>query len=247
MKDIERVVVWFSAGVTSAVAAKLTLDKYAATLPVHVVICDTGSEDVDNWRFTDDISGWLGVPIERLKNDKYTDTIDVYLKERFIVGPYGARCTTELKKRPRREYENLSTDLQIFGFDADERHRAERFAANNPEVRAWFPLIEHGITKRGAREMLLKAGITEPRTYAEGFNNANCLATGCVKGGAGYWNHIRRMRPAVFDRMAKVERDIGHAIIRLNGEPVYLDELPENAGNHKSEPAIQCGLFCGEL
>jgi len=256
MNSIERVVVWFSAGVSSAVAAKLAINKYDGILPVHLVNTDTGSEDDDNFRFMDDVSKWLETPVEIIRNEKYENTIDVYYKVKFIKGPYGTRCTTELKKRPRREYENLATDLQVFGFDADEAHRAERFATNNPEVRTWFPLNEQGITKMAARQMLLEAGISEPRTYALGFNNANCLKTGCVKGGMGYWNHIRKVRPDVFWRMAKVERDIGHSIcVKVkddgNGKreqlPIFLDELHPNDGNHKSEPAIQCGLFCGEF
>lgn len=115
----------------------------------------------------------------------------------------------------------------------------------------WFPLVEAGITKQEARQMLLEAGIKEPRTYAEGFNNANCLAFGCVKGGIGYWNRIRKMRPEVFERMAKKEREIGYALLTqvVDGvsTPVYLDELDPTAGNHQAEPAIQCGLFCGKI
>jgi hypothetical protein len=160
----------------------------------------------------------------------------------------------ELKKAPRRKYENLRTDLQVFGYDADEQGRAIRFCENNPEVNEWFPLIEQGINKDMARQMLVQAGIAEPVTYSLGFKNANCLKTGCVKGGMGYWNHIRRVRPQVFQRMAIVEREIGHAICAReergeSGErikiPVYLDELDPRAGNYDSEPSFQCGLFCG--
>ena len=137
-----------------------------------------------------------------------------------------------------------------------EEHRAMRFRKYNPEVTAWFPLIEHGITKTQARGMLLQNSISEPRTYAEGFKNANCLKTGCVKGRMGYWNHIRKVRPVVFDNMAKMEREIGHSLcVKVmddgNGNrkqlPIFLDELDPNEGRYKSEPAIQCGLFCGEI
>lgn len=249
-----RVVIWFSAGVTSAVAAKIAVNKYQGVLPVRLVYCDTGSEDEDNARFAQDAAKWIGFPLEIIKNEKYTDTIVVYLSSGFIKNQYGAKCTYELKKLPRRQYENLRTDLQVFGYDADEKERAQRFVENNPEVTVWFPLIDEGITKPMARQILAQAGIQEPRTYGEGFKNANCLKTGCVKGGMGYWNHIRKMRPDAFWRMAAIEREIGHAICSTeergeNGErikvPVYLDELPVNAGNYDSEPAFQCGLFCG--
>ena len=253
--DIERVVVWFSAGVTSAVAAKIALDKYKDNLPVHLVFCDTGSEHDDNFRFMDDVSEWLGVPVRIIRNEKYKDTHDVYRQTGYIVGTAGARCTLELKKLPRRQYENLVTDLQVFGYDANEKDRADLFRENNPEVREWFPLVEGGITKPQARQILLQNGIREPETYKYGFHNANCLKKGCVKGGMGYWNLYRQFNPGGFWEMAGIEREIGHAICAReeqgpNGKrikiPVYLDELPENAGNYKREPAFQCGLFCGE-
>lgn len=252
--EIKRIVIWFSAGVTSAIAAKIAVEKYRGVLPVHLVNTDTGSEDEDNFRFMEDVSRWLDIPLEVIRNEKYADTFAVFEKARFFKNQYGAKCTLELKKVPRRLYEDLAGDLQVFGYDADEKARAERFVENNPEVTAWFPLLEQAITKNEARQMLIQAGIQEPRTYAEGFKNANCLARGCVKGGSGYWNHIRKMRPEVFDNMAKEERKIGFAICSReqrgpNGErvkiPVYLDELPPDAGNYDAEPAFQCGLFCG--
>ena len=252
---IKRVVIWFSAGVTSAVAAKIAVNKYRDALPVHLVYCDTGSEDEDNARFAQEAADWIGLPLEIIRNEKYNDTIAAYRSSGFIKNQHGAKCTYELKKLPRRQYENLATDLQVFGYDTDEKDRADRFVNNNPEVTVWFPLIEEGITKQIARQILAQAGIQEPRTYGEGFKNANCLKTGCVKGGMGYWNHVRKMRPDAFWRMAAIEREIGHAICSTeergpNGErvkiPVYLDELDPRAGNYDTEPAFQCGLFCGQ-
>ena len=252
----KRVVVWFSAGVTSAIAAKIAVEKYRGVLPVVLVNCDTGSEHDDNWRFADEVGDWLGVPLEIIRNEKYADTIDVYRQTGYIVGTAGARCTVELKKVPRRRFEDLAGDLQVFGYDADEVDRAALFVENNPEVTAWFPLIEQGITKSTARQMLVMEGISEPVTYSLGFKNANCLKYGCVKGGIGYWNHLRVVLPSAFWNMAKVEREIGHAICSIeergeNGErvkiPVYLDELPPHWGNYKSEAAFQCGLFCQPL
>lgn len=252
-KQIGRVVVWFSAGVTSAIAAKIAADTYGGRLPVHLVNCDTGSEHEDNLRFMHDVSAWLGIPLEIIRNERYTDTFSVYDETGFFKNEYGAKCTVELKKVPRRRYENLATDLQVFGFDADEEGRAATFSENNPEVRVWYPLVQRGITKSMARQILFDAGIAEPITYAMGFRNANCLKRGCVKGGMGYWNHIRRVLPEVFANMAAKEREIGYALLTKdvlapNGvrtkTPIFLDELPVNAGNYNAEPAFQCSLFC---
>lgn len=254
--NVTRVVVWFSAGVASAVAAKIAADKYAGILPVHLVNTDTGSEDDDNFRFMDDVAAWLDIPLEIIRNEKYVDTFAVYDSTGFMKNEFGAKCTVELKKVPRRQYEDLRGDLQVFGYDADEIERASRFTENNPEVNAWFPLIEAGITKPMARQMLAQAGILEPVTYSLGFKNANCLKRGCVRGGMGYWNHMRKVRPGNFWNMAAKEREIGYAILATettgeNGEriktPVFLDELDPQAGNYDAEPAFQCGLFCGRF
>lgn len=252
MTETKRVVAWFSEGVTSAVAAMIAKEVYGDL--VHLVSCDTGSEDDDNWRFGADVSRWLDIPLEIIRSEKYADTFDVYEKTGYLVGVQGARCSLEMKKMVRRVYEDLAGDLQVFGYDANEKGRAREFVENNPEIRTWFPLIERGITKTDARQILLQAGIVEPATYGEGFKNANCLKRGCVKGGMGYWNFMRKVRPQVFENMAVMERKIGHSICSReekgpNGErvkiPVYLDELDPKAGNYKSEPAFQCGLFCG--
>lgn len=247
--NYQRLLIWFSAGVTSAVAAKIAIDEYRDSPPIDICLIDTGSEHDDNFRFMRDVSAWLGYEIKILKSDKYTDTFDVYRQTGWLVGPAGARCSLELKKAVRRQYENLRTDLQVFGFDADERGRYETFLENNPLTNVYAPLIERGLTKTDCRQILAQAGIDEPITYQLGFKNANCLKTGCVKGGMGYWNHYRKVYPEAFQRMAAMEREIGAAICKtyVGGEriPVYLDELPEGAGNYDSEPAFQCGLFCG--
>lgn len=244
----ERIVVWFSQGVTSAVAALLAKKKYA-DYDVLLVSCDTGAEDPDNWRFASDVSRWLNTPLTILKNEEYANPDEVYARRKYLVGPRGAPCTMELKKRLRLRFQNLRTDIQIFGFDARERGRAKRFVEDNPEVTAEFPLLDEGLTKGECRQILLNAGIVEPASYAEGFKNANCLMSGCVKGGAGYWNFIRRARPDVFARRAKLERELNASMLTRTGkdgvERIFLDELPPEMGNYKLEPAIQCGLFCG--
>lgn len=74
--------------------------------------------------------------------------------------------------------------------------------------------------------------------YEIGYPNNNCV--GCVKGGMGYWNRIRRDFPDVFERMASLEREIGHSCI--NG--VYLDELDPERGNMNTEVMPECSFAC---
>lgn len=243
-----RVVIWFSCGAASACAARLTLDEYPDAIVAYCA-STLSTEHPDNERFLHDCERWFGKSVVRLHSEKYIDIWDVFRRTRWLVGPNGARCTTELKKLVRRKFEEWD-DVQVFGFDATEKKRAERFRGNNPEVRLRVPLIATGMDKAACFAMLADAGIEIPAMYKLGYRNNNCI--GCVKGGSGYWNKIRLDFPNIFSRMAKVEREIGAAICKtepiVNGKrtriPVYLDELDPSAGRYKSEPAIQCGVLC---
>jgi 3'-phosphoadenosine 5'-phosphosulfate sulfotransferase (PAPS reductase)/FAD synthetase len=247
LDNIERVVVWFSCGATSAVAAKIALKECAGRLPVYVVYTDPGSEHPDNKRFIADCEKWFDQPITVLKNPKYANIYDVFEKTRYLVGVAGARCTAELKKKLRHEFEKVWSDLQVFGFDASEQNRADRFAKNNPEVNLWTPLIDKGLHKTDCLAMIEKAGIELPEMYKLGYRNNNCI--GCVKGQSGYWNKIRVDFPEVFERTAKVERELNVAINKSYAgdgkrKRVFLDELPPDAGRYTEEGSIECGVLC---
>ena len=75
--------------------------------------------------------------------------------------------------------------------------------------------------------------------YALGYDHNNCI--GCVKGGKGYWNKIRRDFPDRFKRMAEIERELNYPVTGI-----FLDELDPEAGRNVKEPNIDCGLYCGE-
>jgi hypothetical protein len=256
-----RTVVWFSAGAASAVAAKLTL----AEIDPDAIICytDPGSEHPDNERFLADCEQWFGKPIQRLKSERYEDTWQVWSERRFLVGPQGALCTTELKKMVRFAFER-PTDRQVFGYTADEQNRADRFCKQNPGVTLLTPLIDYGLDKPACLAIVERAGIELPEMYKLGYLNNNCI--GCVKGGIGYWNKIRRDFPETFWRMAGLERGIGHSILKESvvvghteqqgddgewfsvpvrkNQPLWLDKLDPTRGRYSDEPDIECGLLC---
>lgn len=96
----ERTVVWFSAGAPSAVTAKLTLAEHGHD-NVAIAYTNPGSEHPDNERFLTDCEAWFDHPVIRLHSERYADTWDVWTKRRYLVGPTGALCTTELKKMIR--------------------------------------------------------------------------------------------------------------------------------------------------
>jgi len=235
---MSRVVCWFSAGAASAVATKLTLVKHPDAV---VVRCDPGSEHEDNARFADDCAEWFGKPIEVLRSTEYTDTWDVWARRRYIVGHHGAPCTLELKKRLRQQFERPG-DVQVFGYHAGEQHRVDGFRRANPDVRLSTPLIDAWLTKADCLAIVERAGIELPAMYRLGFPNANCI--GCPHGGMGYWNRTRTVFPETFDRMARLERELGHAVNKDDDGPVFLDELDPDRGKDDIGVEGECSLLC---
>lgn len=234
-----RTVSWFSCGAASAVATKLAI---SSGEPVTIAYCEVAEEHPDNKRFLKDCEKWFGQDVTILKNEKYSGSIyEVIHGVKFIKGPMGAPCTKHLKKSVRKEFEK-PTDRQVFGYTVEEQHRLDRFIDGNNDVDVWPILIENGLTKADCLGMLERAGIELPTMYKLGYRNNNCI--GCVKGGIGYWNKIRKDFPNHFDRMSKTERIIGHAILKDQDGPIYLDELDPGRGKHQSEPDIDCGIFC---
>lgn len=240
MRDY-RVLVWFSCGAASAVAAKLSIEKYGKE-GTELCYCEIANEHEDNQRFLADVERWLGVQVKRLRSEKYgSDIYDVFAREKYIAGIGGARCTRSLKQDVRKAYQQES-DTHVFGYTIDEQKRVATFEKNNPSLFCDWVLVDAGITKKDCYRIIQEAGIELPMMYRLGYKNNNCI--GCVKGGAGYWNKIRRDFPAQFNRMAEFSRGLGVRLVRNAGMRIFLDELPPNAGRHEEEPDFDCGPQC---
>jgi len=239
-----RVLVHFSCGAASATAAKYAVEKYP---DCELILCDTLKyEHPDNKRFFNDVQIWLNKDIKILKSKKYTDIYDVFDKTGWLIGPAGARCTAELKRNVRKEYQR-DGDIHILGLTYDEQDRIALFEDNNPELNLEWILDENKLTKKDCYKVIQDAGIELPTMYKLGYNNNNCI--GCVKGGMGYFNKIRRDFPEAFDRMAKQERKMNVAICKSYAgdgkrKRVFLDELDPNAGRDVPMPDIECGVLC---
>lgn len=252
---MSRIVSWFSCGAASAVATKLAIQaNYLPNDATEVVVayCDTSRrEHPDNMRFLADCEKWFGQEILIMGNDEYERDPDVvFRKTRFLVGPKGARCTAELKRSVRLEFQRPD-DTVILGYTAEEyEKRHKRTAAAEPFVKFWPILWERGLTKDDCHGIVAKAGIDLPEMYKLGYRNNNCI--GCVKGQAGYWNKIRVDFPERFAEMAQIERELGRAICKREWtedgvrkmERIPLDRLPPDLGRYESEPDISCGIIC---
>lgn len=59
-----RIICWWSGGVTSAVACKLALDLYRDSC--EFIMIDTGNEDPDTYRFKKDCERWYNAEIKTI-------------------------------------------------------------------------------------------------------------------------------------------------------------------------------------
>lgn len=241
---MSRIVSQFSCGAASAVATKLILAEHS---PERVLIVNAFlvEEHPDNQRFMDDCERWFGHPIIRLRDEKYgASALEVWKRERFLVGHGHAKCSKALKRDVLNAFKR-SDDVMVLGFTAEEYDRYNRFVDANNGVQVIAPLIDRGLGKADCLAMIERAGIELPMMYRLGFNNNNCL--GCPKGGEGYWNKIRRTFPGTFANMVQVQEILGPGSYffrnRKTGERIALKDLREDAGRH-SEPEIECSAFC---
>jgi hypothetical protein len=243
------IAVWFSCGAASAVAAKMTVDRYGKTCDVRVVNNPVAEEDEDNRRFLRDVERWIGVEIEDARNSKYplASAVDVWDRRGGMSFPHGAPCTVSLKKEARQQWEaDNPADWHVLGFGAEERDRYDRFVlTERPNV---LPiLIDAGLTRQDCYEIIVGEGLTPPRVYGLGYPNANCI--GCVKATSPtYWNHVRQQHPDVFEARAEQSRRLGAKLVRVDNRRIYLDELDATALGRplKSLTMPECGLFCEE-
>lgn len=214
-----KIICWWSGGITSAVACKLAIDLFGKE-NCAVVFIDTKNEDEDSYRFKTDCEKWYGLPISSISRTEYKTIEEVWYRFESLNVATGAICSAELKRvmRIRYQKENPNFKYQVFGFDIDEPKRAKAMAINYPDSNPIFPLLLFGYTKKKCIGVLNVAGIEIPRAYKWGLNNNNCLKTGCVQGGIGYWQLIKSLMPDKFDAMAQVEHDLTN----LKGKPVTM-------------------------
>lgn len=244
----QTIAVWFSCGAASAVAAKRTLELYGDIATVRILNNPVIEEDEDNRRFLKDVEKWLGVEIESVVNPKFANASaeDVWVKRRYMAGNGGAPCTLEIKKEARYHWEKSNhADWHVLGFTAEEWDRMRDFRKNEKPNTLWI-LGYESLTKDDCFRIIRDAGIKLPRIYELGYPNANCI--GCVKASSPtYWNHVRKMHPEVFERRAKLSRDIGARLVRVNNKRIFLDELsPDATGRPMKNMNFECGIFCEE-
>jgi 3'-phosphoadenosine 5'-phosphosulfate sulfotransferase (PAPS reductase)/FAD synthetase len=269
--DKKDVICWWSGGITSAVACKVAIDLFGIDR-CRVVMIDTFNEHPDTYRFKEDCSKWYGKQIEVITDigKQYENIQDVWRKHKSLNVATGAICSTQLKRRVREKWqETIDYDYQVFGFEFDKKefNRAKSLEMNHPKAKSIYPLLMFGYDKDKCIEIVQEAGIEIPIMYKMGFRNNNCFGTGCVQGGIGYWQKMKRDFPDKFNEMADMEHELtalkgspvtmlkdqsksaketGNILVFLRKHPDYpnlksIDDMPEC----EVKPLFECNGFCG--
>jgi 3'-phosphoadenosine 5'-phosphosulfate sulfotransferase (PAPS reductase)/FAD synthetase len=241
-------VVW---GGTSAVACKIAIETFGPE-NCRVIMIDTHNEHEDTYRFKKDCEKWYGVEIEIISAipKEYSSIQDVWRKHKSLNVATGAICSTMLKRAVRERWQKHNKySHQVFGFEFEKKefNRATSLKLNHSKANPIFPLLMMGYDKEKCIKIIQEAGIRIPTAYSMGFKNNNCLKTGCVQGGIGYWQKIQRELPEVFNNMANME----HELTDTKGSPVtMLKDQSKDAKNsgkffvflrkHPDYPDLKC-------
>jgi len=228
----------------------------------EMIMADTGIEDEDLWRFTDDVAKFVGKEVIILRTGK--TPWDVYREKRYIGNTRTAHCSTELKTKPVMRFLNKyagASEPLVLGMNLGEIDRIDRAALN------WSPrpvkslLCEYQWGNRFIDHLFAWFGIELPRLYKMGFPHNNCGGF-CCKAGLTQFNTLLERLPGVYAKhekeMGLVMKDIGDTARpflrkKANGETQYLtltDFRERVERNEIDVPLYEfggCGCFSDEL
>lgn len=214
-----------SSGASSAIAADMILQKFPAE-SVDLIFADTLHEDVDNYRFLDDLEKRWKRKITRLIDGRTPE--QVWDDRGLIPNDQICPCTFELKLKLIIDYvKNLQDQgyrvVMVVGYSAKDLQRRSPKAKNYPDwVNELYPGRMLATTMNWAAKNVMVIyparnvtdvkhvvetvwGIKLPRMYGMDFLSANCSGD-CPKGGVKHWINVLEKFPDVFERRAAWER-----------------------------------------
>jgi 3'-phosphoadenosine 5'-phosphosulfate sulfotransferase (PAPS reductase)/FAD synthetase len=201
-------IVFVSGGKASFELLRRVINRYGKSNTV-AIFADTKTEDLDLYRFLDDIEHALNIEIVRLADGR---TVWELFNEIGLMGnSQKDPCSRILKREIMMDYlqANYSPDDTVvhLGLDWQEEHRIKRVRKNYESIgyRSEFLLAEPPYQwgdqyLQSIREM----GIEPPRLYLMGFEHNNCGGT-CVKAGQAQWANVYHSLPERFARWEKNE------------------------------------------
>ncbi len=192
-------IVMYSGGMGSFLTA-WRVSKSVPKEDMILLFADTLYEDKDLYRFLDETSKAIGVPITRIAEGR--DIWQVFEDERFLGNSRVDPCSKILKREFLDGWieENFKPDecVLYFGIDWTEIHRYERLKVRKAPYQCEAPLCFPPFPdKQEGTRLLRELGIELPDLYKEGFSHNNCGGR-CVKAGISQWALLYKRRPASY-------------------------------------------------
>lgn len=231
-------IVQFSGGKSSFAAAAWLKEKYPED-NIVLMFCDTMWEDADLYRFNEEVSNKLELPLLILSRG--ITPAQLMVQQKFMANNRVGTCSKELKVKVAMDYlkKGISPPIEkwinkqflksddfitgatiIFGIDWTEAHREIPIRKNYAPYITQFPLIEHVIEPS---DYLNKYDIEEPMMYKLGFHHNNCAGK-CVKGGRQHFANLRNRRSDIFMELMEQEIVISD-YIRYTKQPAIKNGL----------------------
>lgn len=135
-----RHVLGISGGKDSAALAIYLKNKYPS-LDIDYYTCDTGKELDETYQLIENLEGYLGKKITRLRAmvNSHEDPFDHYLKMfgGFLPSSMARWCTKKLKLEPFEEYVGNDPVISYVGIRGDEDR--EGYISQKPNIQSIFP------------------------------------------------------------------------------------------------------------
>jgi len=240
-----RCIVQYSGGAASALSAQFAVEEFGRE-NVVLLFADTLMEDEDLYRFNADVERKLGIKITRLCEGR--TPWEVFFSERMIGNSRADHCSRILKREVLDAWRIANTtpenDVIFLGMDANEEHRLKGVQARLSPWTVRSPLIERGIWKERALELVKASGLRLSRSYDQGAPHDNCGGF-CIKAGQGQFVRLLETRAARYALHEGKEeafrrftgKDVSILRDRTGGKtkPLTLRQLRER---HEQQPSL---------
>lgn len=205
-------IVQYSGGIGSWAVAQLVAEQHGPGA-MTLLFADVLAEDPDTYRFLEDSSKHLGVPITLLCEGR--TPFDVFRDERFLGNSRFAPCSGTLKIAPARKWvEERFPDpgdcVLYVGIDRSEQRRIPAIANGWAPYRVEFPLCHTPYPTWSKDDLLAwarSAGVEPPALYSRGFGHNNCGGR-CVKGGIKHWTLLLQQHPDRYKQAEDLENEV---------------------------------------
>lgn len=169
-------IIFLSSGITSWAAGLRVVSQFGADNCLGL-FADTGVEDPDNYRFLEESTAALGIPLVRVDNGE--DLWGCWVRHYSVPNNRMPFCSFDLKHDPSRKWLKANADpaetILYVGIGWDEVHRIPAIEKGWAPYPVRFPMAEPPyLDKAATLQLAADRGIKPPRMYQYGLPHANC-------------------------------------------------------------------------